>query len=98
MRPKIDQETVEQYKRFVSRRDSHVRQIKRDPAKSVPSGKHVSLAILEAWLEGKLTDAQVRKYMHKYDRCDRCQAVYKKYEALKNNGSTRARKLGAASD
>lgn len=75
--------TVQEYRRWMSSRDAHLAASNLDLT-AEPSNKHVDVAILQEWVDGDLTDQQVERYMHKFDDCQRCRAVYEEYKTEKS--------------
>lgn len=75
--------TAAERDRWMERRDAHLARIQRDPARVVPAGTHVNVAVFEEWIDGELSDEYAEKYMGGHLGCELCQAVYERYRVLR---------------
>src|SRR5205823_4243478 len=75
--------TLAERSRWMQRREVHLAHIERDPARAVPSDAHADVAIFEEWLDNRLTDEFVERYMRAHSECEQCRAVYERYKDLR---------------
>jgi hypothetical protein len=79
-----DKITIEERERWMSRSKRHQERVRIDPARVMPTGDHLDAAVLEEWLEGLVSDADIERYMKAHRRqCNQCQEVYDQYKTIR---------------
>jgi len=73
--------SVEEGRRWMQRKDAHLDRYAELPEATVLPGNHVSIAVLQEWVDGNRNDDYIQKYMEQFQACSHCQATFQHYKA-----------------